>query len=590
MRYLIGGKRSFLSTLPAFALLLAASANAQQKYPVTAETNVAMKARDGVILRADIYRPDAEGKFPVILVRTPYDKRNVGGLRSCLRFAAEGYVCIKQDVRGRFASEGDFYPWKYDALDGYDTVEWAAALPYSNGRVGMYGGSYLGTTQLLAAMAAPPHLVGIMPAMAVSDSYAHWAYQGGAFAQVELQAWTTGMVINTLERRLRKSQPWRDLKRPLMDYPLLELGTSAGLADWYFDYLRHPAYDDYWKRMSAHEHFGQIQIPALHVGGWYDPFLDGTLRSYVGIKAHGDSESARKGQRLVIVPGGHAGFGQKVGEVDFGKDSVLDTFALALRWYDHLLKGIDNGMAGKKPVRIFVMGKNVWRDEDDWPLARAKVTHFYLHSGGRANTLNGDGMLTTAPPAAESRDRYVYDPADPTPTRGGTGNTGYDPVNFPAGPLDQRPLQARSDVLVYTTPAFDKDTEVTGPVSLELYVSSSAVDTDFAAKLIDVWPNGFAQNLANGILRARYRNSFEKAEFMRPGQVYKLTIDLWATSNVFLPGHKLQVEIASSDFPYFDRNPNTGESPETATKVIKATNVIYHDREHPSALIVSAVP
>ncbi len=575
-------------TLAVSALALAANAYAKDKHPVTVETNVAMKTRDGVILRADIYRPDAEGKFPVILVRTPYDKRT--NPRYCQRFASEGYVCIKQDGRGRSASDGDFYPWKYESQDGYDAVEWAAALPYSNGKVGMYGGSYLGSTQLLAAMAAPPHLVGIMPALAPSDFYAHWAYRGGAFVQVQIQAWTTGTAIYTLERRLRKSQPWRDLKRPPAGYPLSELGTPAGLADWYFDYLKHPAYDDYWKQVSVHERFAQIQVPALHIGAWYDPFLDGTLGSYIGIKSKGGSESARKGQRLVIMPGGHAGFGAKVGDVDFGKDSVLDTFALAIRWYDYLLKGIDNGMAAEKPVRIFVMGKNVWRDEDDWPLARAKVTHFYLHSAGKANTLNGDGALSTTLPATEPADRYIYDPGDPTPMRGGTGDSSLDRVNFPVGPIDQRPLQVRSDVLVYTTPAFDKETEVTGPVSLELYVSSSAVDTDFAAKLIDVWPNGFAQNLANGILRARYRNSFEKAEFMKPGQVYKLTIDLWATSNVFFAGHKLQVEIASSDFPNFDRNPNTGESPESATTQIKATNVIYHERDHASALIVPVIP
>lgn len=576
-------------TLAVFALLVAAKAYAQVKYAVTIEPNVAMKTRDGVVLRADIYRPDAEGKFPVILQRTPYNK--LTNLRPCLRFAAEGYICIKQDVRGRFASEGDWYPWKYESQDGYDAVEWAAALPYSNGKVGMYGGSYLGATQLLAAMAAPPHLVGIMPDVAPSNFHAHWAYQGGAFGQLKMQAWITRGAIDTLNRRVRRnSTPWRDLKRPLAAYPVLELGSPAGLADYYFDYLAHPAYDNYWKQVSVNEHFAQIQVPSLHVGGWYDLFLDGTLRSYVGIKSRGASDTARKGQRLVVVAGGHAGAGPKIGDVDFGKDSFLDTQALAIRWYEYLLKGIDNGMARQKPVRIFVMGKNVWRDEDDWPLARAKLTRFYLHSGGKANTLKGDGTLSTTPPATEPSDRYVYDPGDPTPTLGGTGDTGLDPANFPAGPIDQRPLQGRSDVLVYTTPAFQKDAEVTGPVSLELYVSSSAVDTDFAAKLIDVWPNGFAQNLANGILRARYRNSMEKAELMHPGMVYRFTIDLWATSNVFLAGHKLQVEVASSDFPYFDRNSNTGESPESATTQIKATNVVYHDRGHASALIVPVIP
>jgi len=576
-------------TLAVSALALAANAYAKDKYPVTVETNVAMKTRDGVILRAGIYRPDAEGKFPVILERTPYDKRTSGGVRSCLRFAAQGYICIRQDVRGRFRSGGDWYPWKYESQDGYDSVEWAAALPYSNGKVGMYGGSYLGATQLLAAMAAPPHLAGIMPALAPSDFHAHWAYQGGAFAVFPQQAWTSGRAIDTLERRLRKnSQPWQwATTRPPGDYPVLELGTPAGLADYYFEFLAHPAYDDYWKQISVDEHFAQIQVPALHVGAWYDQFLDGTIGSYMGIRSQGGNDAARKGQRLVVTAGGHAGAGPKIGDVDFGEESVLDLQALGLRWYDYLLKGIDNGIGNQKPVRIFVMGKNVWRDEDDWPLARATITRFYLRSGGKANTLNGDGTLSTTPPATEPVDQYVYDPADPTPTHGGKNNRGYSPT---AGPLDQRVVESRSDVLVYTTPAFQKDSEVSGPVSLELYVSSSAVDTDFAAKLIDVWPNGFAQNVAEGILRARYRNSMEKAELMNPGQIYKLTIDLSSTSNVFLAGHKLRVDVASSNFPRFDRNPNTGDSPESATRQIKATNVVYDDRDHASALIVPVIP
>jgi len=282
------------------------------------------------------------------------------------------------------------------------------------------------------------------------------------------------------------------------------------------------------------------------------------------------------------------GAGQKIGDVDFGKDSVLDTWALGLRWYDYLLKGIDNGMAGPKPVRVFVMGKNVWRDEEDWPLVRAKATRYYLHSGGKANSLSGDGTLSTTPPATEPVDQYVYDPADPMPTQGGP--VLGDPVHVPPGPLDQRAVESRSDVLVYTTPAFPKDTEVTGPVSLELYVNSSAVDTDFTGKLVDVWPNGYAENLTEGILRAHYRNTMEKAEFMNPGEVYKLTINLWSTSNVFLAGYKLRVEVSSSNFPRFDRNLNTGENPERGTRMVKATNLIYHDRDHASAVVLPIVP
>jgi hypothetical protein len=258
---------------------------------------------------------------------------------------------------------------------------------------------------------------------------------------------------------------------------------------------------------------------------------------------------------------------------------------LTLRWYDYLLKGIENDLSREKPVKIFVMGKNTWREEDSWPLARTQPTRYYLHSAGKANTLSGDGTLSTTLPASEAPDKYVYDPADPVPTRGGPV-----PLHELAGPVDQRPTENREDVLVFTTLAFQQDTEVTGPVTLELYVSSSAVDTDFTGKLIDVWPNGCAENLLDGILRARYRNSMEKAEFMNAGEVYKLTINLWSTSNVFLAGHKLRVEVSSSNFPRFDRNLNTGEDPESGTRTVKATNVVYHDRDHTSAVVLPIVP
>ncbi|MEW5980442.1 MAG: CocE/NonD family hydrolase [Acidobacteriota bacterium] len=568
--------------------LLAAPLFGQDQCPVRIENNVAMKARDGVTLRADVYRPKNDGKFPVILERTPYDKR--AGVGFGLKAAAQGYVYIIQDCRGRFASEGDWYPFRYESQDGYDAVEWAAALPYSNGKVGMFGGSYVGATQMLAAVAAPPHLAGIMPVVTASNYHGHWAYQGGAFSQLLAQAWCTALAFDTLQRRVAKnSQPWQwGFERPPLDYPLLELGTPMGLADYYFDWLAHPSYDEYWKQWSIEERFAQIQVPALHLASWYDLFQDGSIRNYTGIKSAGGSEVARKGQRLIISVGGHAGAGPKVGEVDFGKDSVLDTWALGLRWYDYLLKGIDNGMDREKPVRVFVMGTNVWRDEADWPLTRAKATRYYLHSSGKANSLSGDGTLSTTAPANEAPDQYLYDPAHPVPTQGGP--VLGDPVHVPPGPLDQRAVESRPDVLVYTTPAFQNDTEITGPVSLELYISSSAVDTDFTGKLVDVWPNGFAQNLTDGILRARYRHSMAKAEYLNPGEVYKLTIDLWSTSNVFLAGHRLRLEVSSSNSPRFDRNLNTGEDPGRGKRMTKATNFVYHDRDHPSALVLPVIP
>lgn len=570
------------------AIMAGQGALASVKYKVKVESNVAMQTRDGVTLQADIYRPEAEGKFPVILERTPYDKRNE--VNFGISAASRGYVIIVQDVRGRYASDGVWYPFKYESNDGYDAVEWAAALHYSNGKVGMYGGSYDGATQMLTAIATPPHLAGIMPFITASDYHEQWAYQGGAFSQLFNQVWSSELSVNVLTHRTEKyieSQNYSRLQSP-GSYTLFDPGSSAGLAEYYYDWISHPLYDDYWKYWSIEQHYSQIKVPALTIGGWYDIFQDGSLRNYLGMMNKGGSEAARKGQRLMMVVGGHAGSDPKIGDVEFGKDSVIDLSELALRWYDYLLKGIANGMASQKPVRLFVMGKNIWRDENEWPLARAKATPYYLHSGGRANTLGGDGTLSATAPGDEAADRYMYDPDHPVPTHGGAvlGDTDH----FPPGPLDQRAVETRPDVLVYTTAAFEKDTEVTGPITLQLYVSSSAVDTDFVGKLIDVWPNGFAQNLTDGILRARYRTSMEKADLMNPGEIYKLTINLESTSNVFLAGHKLRLEIESSNYPRFDRNLNTGLNPEASSDSVIATNVIYHDNKRASVLIVPIVP
>jgi uncharacterized protein len=581
-------KRYVVCTVLVIMVWGAALGHAEGPYEVVMEIGVPTKMRDGVVLRADIYRPKAEGKFPVLLTRTPYDKR--GEVTFGLQAATRGYVVVAQDVRGRYTSEGEWYPFKYESRDGYDTVEWAAALPYSNGKVGMFGGSYVGATQMLAAIAAPPHLTGIMPVVTASNYHENWTYQGGAFEQWFDQSWTTGLAMNTFDRLMAKDSyatRW-DMKLPLVRYPLLDLGARGALADYYLDWLAHPAYDDYWKQWSIEEHYSEIQVPALHVAAWYDLFQDGSFRNYLGIKAHGGSDAARNGQRLLVIVGGHAGFGPIIGEVDFGKESVFSEDAATLRWYDYLLKGIDNGMGSEKPVKLFVMGKNVWREEEGWPLARAHETRYHLHSSGKANTLRGDGSLRPEAPATEMADHYVYDPADPAPTHGGP--LCCDGTHQTPGAFDQRPVENREDVLVYTSPAFRQDTEVTGPITLEIYVSSSAVDTDFTGKVVDVGPQGFARNLTEGILRGRYRSSREKAELMNPGEVYKLTLNLWSTSNVFVAGHKLRLEVSSGNFPRFDRNLNTGEDQGHSSRMVKATNSVYHDREHPSALILPVVP
>lgn len=577
---LIGAILMSMTEIPAKEIIL------EHNQEVLVERNVPMVTRDGVTLRADIFRPNRDGKFPVILERIPYDRRieSFGP-----RAASNGYVFIVQDTRGRFASEGEWYPIRHEGDDGYDTVEWAAALPYANGKVGLFGYSYSAATQLAAATAAPPHLVCIMPAVMGANAHEHWVYVGGAFSQALNQGWSSVLAINSLERRVGGSaQPshW-DMKQPLSSYPLLELGTTTGLADYYYDWLKHPDYDDYWKALSFAERFDKITVPALHVGAWYDYFQQGSIECYLGIKQRGGSEVARKGQRLFMMVGGHAGPGPKVGEVDFGAASVLDLWALAFRWYDYTLKGIDNGMGAEKPVRVFVMGSNKWREADDWPVPGAQTTRYYLRSGGKANTVTGDGRLSTEAPGQETADRYTYDPANPVPTVGGPA---FGDATLKQGPYNQAEVEKRPDVLVYSTDPLARDTEVIGAVRLELQVSSSAVDTDFTGKLVDVAPDGTALNLTEGILRARYRAGREKAVLMPPGEIIPLTVDLGSTAFVFKAGHRIRVEVSSSNFPRFDRNLNTGtDIASRSTESRKADNVIYHDAVHASVLVLQVL-
>ena len=569
------------------------SADAAETYAVTIEHDVSTTMRDGTILHADVYRPRTDGTFPVLLERTPYDKSGSAGFG--VKAAARGYAVIVQDVRGRYTSEGEWYPFKNESNDGFDTVEWAAALPYSNGKIGMFGGSYVGATQMLTAIAHPPHLAGICPVVTASNYHDGWTYQGGAFEQWFNESWTSGLAQDTLNRLVHKNTNalngmW---KLPLTGYPLFELPQASdpdltrSLAPYFLDWLAHPNYDAYWKRVSIEEHFADIQVPILTIAAWYDIFLGGSLRNYTGVKLHGGNDAARQGQRLLVTIGGHAGSGRKIGDVDFGVAAEFEEDDATLDWYDYLFKKSSNQFASK-PVRIFVMGANQWRDEEDWPLSRARETKYFLHSAGKANSLSGDGTLTNAAPRSESADHYTYDPANPAPTIGGP--LCCDSQHLKPGPRDQRTVEAREDVLVYSTAALAQDLEVTGPIRLELFAGSSAVDTDFIGKLVDVWPDGFAQNLTEGIVRGRYRDSQEQPALMNPNQTYKLTLDLWSTSNVFRKGHRLRLEVSSSNFPRFDRNLNTGEENASARRGVPATNTIYHDAEHPSALVLPIVP
>ena len=577
-------------------------------YSVKFEPHIPLTLGDGTMSYVDVFRPDAPGRFPALLQRTPYDKGGPGsrsGPVDAIRGAMNGYAVVIQDVRGRHSSGGEFYTFVNEADDGYHSVEWVASQPWCTGKVGMYGNSYVGATQWLAAKTKPPSLAAIVPGVTASDYHEGWAWQGGAFELGFNLSWAVGPLTaanwGNLSQRLGLSQQQLNdvihakdnLTDGYLHLPLEEVpDLKGGLAPYYYDWLAHPEFDDYWRSVCIAESHSDIDVPALNWGGWYDVFLGGTIDNYMGMRRRGATEAARKGQRLLIGPWIHGSTPVDVsGQFHFGtraSSAVLDLPGIILRYYDHWLKGEDNGVADEKPVRIFVMGENRWRMEDSWPLERAETTNFYLHSGGKANTLNGDGSLSVDAPSHEPPDVYAYNPLDPAPTRG--GGLCCDPAFMMSGAYDQRPIETRPDVLVYSTPELERDTEVTGPVTVTLYAASSAVDTDFTAKLVDVEPCGCARNLTDGIIRARYRKPRQPASLIQPGEVYEYAIDLWATSNVFKKGHRIRLEISSSNFPRFDRNTNTGGPIGAETRLVPALQTVFHDGEYPSHVSLPLVP
>lgn len=562
---------------------------------IVIENRMAVPMRDGVVLAADVYRPADEGKYPVIVSRTPYStERYPSSYDVPVYYARRGYVYVFQDVRGRHESEGKWEPFRNDILDGYDTIEWAARQPWSNGKVAMQGGSYAGLVQWLAAMAKPPSLITIFPHVASTSPYHDWITLNGGWRLSFNFGW--GAVRQ--ESRIMQNVGVHELEElhainyanvlwhlPLQDMQKL-VGRNTG---FYRDWINHPNYDEYWRALSAEEQFAKLEIPVHTMGGWFDIFLQGTIRGFVGVTQKGRSELARRKSRMVIGPWGH-GPSQKTGDLDFGPDAFVEARGgpLELRWFDYWLKGIDNGLDKEPPVLIFVMGLNKWRYENEWPPARTEYTKMYFKSNGHANSLRGDGSLSwDLPPADSPPDRYTYHPEDPVPSLGGNNCCGTPTLT---GPRDQRSIEARRDVLVYTSDFLTEDLEVTGPVKVILHASSDAPDTDFIAKLVDVYPDGRAFNVAEGILRARYRDSLSEPALLEPGRIYKLEIDLVATSNVFLKGHRIRVDVTSSHFPQFDRNPNTGEPFGKSSTTRPATQTIHHPREHASHVLLPVIP
>jgi uncharacterized protein len=545
------------------------------------ERGLPVPMRDGVVLRADVFRPESAKPGPALLLRTPYDRSvpliPLSGIDP-ERAVEAAYSLVCQDVRGQFESEGSFYTFVTEGPDGYDSVEWVAAQPWCDGEVGMVGRSYSATCQLLAASERPPHLRAICPVVTGSDFYRGWVYQGGAFQLGFNLFWNWMMSSKEQRRGVKPEELFRHL--PLRTVPLPDPEWSR----FYYDWLDHPTDDQFWADGSVNRRYPRIEVPALNVGGWFDVFLGGTLENFMRLRREGGSEAARAGQQLLVGPWAHGSTYGLFPDHSFdvhGPGGALDFTERQLRFFDRHLRGTV-GEEGEPPVRLFVMGSNRWRDEDNWPLARARSSPWYLRA---------DGELAMEPPADEAPDDYVYDPRDPAPTIGGATSLPPKLMKANSGPLDQRQLEARADVLVYTSAALARPLEVTGPLSATLHAATDATDTDFVVKLTEVWPDGRSLLLAEGVLRARYRGGFDRARPVEPGTVQTYRIDLVATANVFAAGNRIRVLVTSSSFPRFDPNTNSGNEfgTDTDADLRTARQTIFHDAGRLSHVLLPVV-
>lgn len=551
---------------------------AQPRFTTRIDFNQRVPMADGVTLSADVYRPNDNGRHPVVLMRTPYLKTGDPMLKRGRYFAERGYCFVAMDVRGRGDSDGLFVPYRNDGRDGYDTIEWCATQPWSDGNIGTLGGSYSGRIQWLTAILQPPHLRAMIASVTPSDPFVEWPT--GTPGPMHM-CWVHMTSGHTLQNT--SAVDWMQVYRHL---PLISMDEAAGRhsPQWRTD-LEHEQLDGYWRALMYQDKFDRVTVPVLHISGWYDDELIGTPLNFAGMVAHGATPEARARQRLLIGPWDHAvNKSRQIGALDFGPDALIDIEGYQLRWFERWLGQADNGAENEPPVRIFLMGENRWRDEHEWPLARMQATPFYLHSGGRANSRFGDGALAPGAPGAQPADSYRYDPASPTPF------ITDELSNQIGGPDDYAAIQRRDDLLVYTSPALEQDLEIVGPVRVELYASSSAPDTDFMAMLLDVHPNGFAQRLCDGMVRARFRDGMDRPAPIEPGQIYHYSIDCWVTAQLLRAGHRFAVQIASSAFPKYERNLNTGESLATGTAMTVAEQRIYHDAEHPSHVLLPVIP
>ena len=572
-------------------------------FNVVVEDDVRLPMRDGIELGATLVRPDAAGAFPTLVFRTPYSKDSYARTAELpYKAARQGYAVFLVDVRGRYTSDGSFEAYRQEKADGYDTIEAIAAHPRSNGRIGTWGGSYPGFVQWLALSQDPPHLATAVPTMTPTSSH-HFFYLGGAFNYTWFE-WFLPSILPDLRRRAGDdSGPWdgraaaseweAEMHRWYRHRPLVDVPHMRRHAPYYYDWLTHPDETDWWRFVDVEADFEQMKVPVQLVTGWYDNTYGpvGAVRGFQGMRARAGSAEAREQTRLLIGPWTHTSLSvlrTRFGELDFGPSAGIDFDAHLLRWFDRRVKGVDNGVDNEPPVRIFVMGDNGWRDEQEFPPARAEITPLYLTADpvGESSAVRFGGLSFDAPGTASddaASKNYLFDPADPL----------WDPHFETSGPFDQSIHELREDVLVYTSAPLAEDLEVTGEIVVELWVASDAPDTDFAVTVCDVHPDGTPYNLTGpeaGYLRMRYREGNDRQVLMEPGSVVQVRIGDILTSNVFKAGHRIRLLVTSSRAPHFDPNPNTGAEIATETRLVVARQTVFHDAARPSRILLPVIP
>jgi uncharacterized protein len=556
--------------------------------PTRIDHNVRVPMRDGVTLAADIYFPQGKGPFPVLLTRTPYNKASKANVQTAILFAEHGYVAVTMDCRGLFASGGQWHPYINEARDGYDSQKWIGLQPWCNRKVGIYGISYSGYDELAPARYRSPYVKAIMPVGAQSDNFGSVWYRDGIFYLAFALQWATKEEA-IHEKKPMPSMDWMKLSASLpVESTLDQIGIhSSFLAQ----VIANPIYDDFWRQMSLHGQYRDMNLPSFFVTGWFDELLHETFTNFTNMRKLSSSEHARRWQKLLVGPWEHGNTSTtKLAGINFGAESFVDLRSAELRWFDYHLKGTEKGLENETPIRVFIMGANEWRNLRDWPPPQMRPARFNLHSDGFANTRFGGGVLAQDLPDSEPADHYIYDPRNPVPTFGGHGCCAGEMAS--AGPRDQRAIQERLDVLVYTTKPLTRSVEIIGAPELELSFSAGVRDTDFFATLTDVYPDGRAPLVTDGSLRARFRNSLTNPSPLMPGKIYQVTVPLWETAYLFNANHRIRLQITSSNFPEFDRNLNTvkpfGKGTERDIRIARLT--IYHSREHPSLLVLPVIP